>query len=268
MAVFKNALEIFQLTDKSNCRECNKPTCLAFAGAVFQGQMTLDQCPRMDAGTLAKYGSAPNADDDRQPDMERRLAALRSQVAQVDMGAAAHRLGTEMENGKLSFKCMGKEIAVDQKGAIFTDLHVHGWLAMPILQYVLDGGGVPVKDQWVPFRELEGGKTWYRLFGQQCEKPLKTVADNYTDLFEDMIRLFSGRQVQNHYQSDISLVLQPLPRVPMLICYWRPEEGLESDLHLFFDATAEENLNIEALYTLAVGMTLMFEKIAQRHGLD
>jgi len=36
MAQIKNAMEIFKLLEKSNCRECNEKTCLAFAGAVFQ----------------------------------------------------------------------------------------------------------------------------------------------------------------------------------------------------------------------------------------
>ena len=106
----------------------------------------------------------------------------------------------------------------------------------------------------------------YRLFGQRCEKPLKEVADTYTDLFEDMIHIFNGKQVENHYESDISLVLHPLPKVPILICYWRPDDGLESDLNLFFDSTAEDNLNIESIYALATGLVVMFEKIALRHG--
>lgn len=61
-------------------------------------------------------------------------------------------------------------------------------------------------------------------------------------------------------------VLRPLPSVPILICYSKPEDGLESDLNLFFDATAEENLKIEALYALCTGLVRMFEKIGLRHG--
>ncbi|MDY7035556.1 MAG: DUF3786 domain-containing protein, partial [Thermodesulfobacteriota bacterium] len=80
------------------------------------------------------------------------------------------------------------------------------------------------------------------------------------------IQVFSGKQVENHYQSDISLVLHPLPLVPMLICYWKPDDGLESDLNLFFDSTAEKNLNIESLYTLGTGLVKMFEKITLTHG--
>lgn len=79
----------------------------------------------------------------------------------------------------------------------------------------------------------------------RCEKPLKKVADTYTDLFEDMVGLFKGREVAGHFESDISVELWPLPKVPMLICYWKPEDGFESDLHLFFDDTAEANLNME-----------------------
>jgi len=65
----------------------------------------------------------------------------------------------------------------------------------------------------------ESGRKWLRFFVQRCEKPLKAVADTYADLFEDIIRLFNGKQVENHYQSDISLILHPLPKVPILICY-------------------------------------------------
>jgi hypothetical protein len=81
-----------------------------------------------------------------------------------------------------------------------------------------------------------------------------------------MIHLFNGKQGRNHYTSDISLILHPLPKVPMLICYWRPGDGLESDLTLFYDSTAEENCTIEAIYALGTGLVMMFKKIALRHG--
>ena len=90
---------------------------------------------------------------------------------------------------------------------------------------------------------------------------------NLTDFFEDMIHLFNGRQVEKHYDADISLVLHPLPKVPVLICYWKPEDGLESSLNIFFDAIAEENLNIESIYILGTGLVIMFEKLAARHGI-
>jgi len=43
---------------------------------------------------------------------------------------------------------------------------------------------------------------------------------------------------------------------------------LESSLNLFFDSTAEDNLNIEAIYAITTGLVRMFEKIALTHGMQ
>ncbi len=64
------------------------------------------------------------------------------------------------------------------------------------------------------------------------------MADTYTDLFDDMVHIFNGRQVDKQFRSDISVVLYPLPKVPVMVCYWLPEDGIESSLNLFFDETA------------------------------
>ena len=266
MAQLNSPMDILKLLDKSNCGECNKPTCLAFAAAVFKGEKQLEECPRLGKEVIEKYGGKAAVRMPVEQQADEAIAQLKREIASLDLASSAERLGLQFSDGKLTVKCLGKDFGVDAKGNIITDLHVHSWITIPVLNYIIRGAGIPASGTWVPFRELDGGKTWYRLFGQRCEKPLKKVADTYTDLFEDMIRLFEGRQVENHYQSDISLVLHPLPKMPMLICYWKPDDGLESDLNIFFDSTAEENLNIESIFTLAAGLVRMFEKLALRHG--
>jgi dipeptide/tripeptide permease len=52
----------------------------------------------------------------------------------------------------------------------------------------------------------------------------------------------------------------------MMVCYWLPEESLESSLNLFFDEAADKNLAIGSIFTLGAGLTQMFEKLALRHG--
>jgi len=268
MSQLNNSMEIFKLLDKSNCRKCNEPTCLAFAAAVFRGEKQLAECPSLESEIIERYGVKAPSKMTLDEEAEQAMEQLKRRVATIDLSTTARRLGAKFSEGKLTIKCLGKDFSVDTEGNITTDIHVHSWISIPVLNYIINGAGIPVSGKWVPFRELEGGKTWYRLFGQRCEKPLKKVADTYTDLFEDMIQLFNGRQVEDHYDSDISLVLHPLPKLPILICYWKPEpeEGLQSNLNIFFDSTAEENLNIESIYTLATGLTIMFEKLASRHG--
>lgn len=266
MTRIQNAMEIFKQLDKSNCRKCNETTCLAFAAAVFQGTRQIDECPSLDPAIVARYGGGAAARKPLLQETEEAISRLQGAIRQVDLAQAALRLGGRHVNGKLTLRILGKDFSVDPEGRFYTDIHVHPWVTVPVLRYILEGEGKPAGRDWVPLRELQGGKNWYRLFGQRCEKPIKKVADTYTDLFEDMVQLFNARQVGRHFDSDISVVLHPLPLVPILICYWKPEDGLESDLHLFFDATAEANLHIEALYTLGAGLAQMFEKIALRHG--
>ena len=193
------------------------------------------------------------------------MEELKREVTVVDLVKAAERVGARFIENRLSVKICGKDFKVDSKGNLSSDIHIHPWITVPVLNYIIRSAGKTVSGNWVSFRELPSGRTWYRLFEQRCEKPLKKVADEYTGLFEDMLHIFNGKQVENHYASDISLVLHPLPKVPILICYWNQEDGLDSSLNMFFDSTAEDNLNIESIYALRTGLVRMFEKIALRH---
>ena len=125
--------------------------------------------------------------------------------------------------------------------------------------------GENISGRWVPFRELENGMTWNPLFERKCVQPLKCIADTHTDLFEDLITIFSGVSSDGVFASDISVILYPLPKLPMMICYWKPDEGMESKLLLFLDDSAEKNLLIESIYSIGMGIARMLEKIMQRH---
>jgi ArsR family metal-binding transcriptional regulator len=39
------ALDVYKLLPRTNCRECGKPTCMAFAAAVANGEAEPDKCP-------------------------------------------------------------------------------------------------------------------------------------------------------------------------------------------------------------------------------
>jgi hypothetical protein len=266
MPQIQNTMEVFKLLEKSNCRQCDEATCLAFAAAVFKGARQLADCPRLDPEIAATYSDGVEKPRTMDQDGEEALRQMQSEIAKVDLAQAAERLGGRCANGRLTLRILGKEFSVDQQGQFITDIHVHGWIAGPLLAYILAGEGQTPSGNWVPLRELKGGRDWHMFFDQRCTKPMKAVADTYTDLFEDMVHLFNGRLVEQHFDADIGVVLHPLPKLPLLICYWKPDEGMPSDLNLFFDDTAEANLRIEAIYTLGAGLALMFEKIAQRHG--
>lgn len=266
MTEFKTIMDVFKLLEKSNCKKCNRPTCLAFAADVFTGKMSLSDCPGISQEVLERHGAGESAYKDRSEEFFKLLENLKKEVQQVDLEKAAKRVGGVYDHGRLTIRCLGKEVSLDQEGKMITDIHVNVWVAIPLYDYVLHAKETPLSGNWVPYRELPSGKDRYRLFEQRVVKSLKRIADIYTDLFEDLVHLFNGKKVANHYESDISLVLYPFPQMPILICYWKPDEGMASDLNVFFDHRSEEKLPISSIYTLTAGLVTMFEKIALRHG--
>lgn len=54
------------------------------------------------------------------------------------------------------------------------------------------------------------------------------MADVYTPLFDDIVHIFGGKQVDKQFKSDISVALYPLPKFPVMIYYWLPEDGMDS----------------------------------------
>lgn len=266
MTELNNVVDILKLLDKSNCGACGESTCLALASAVFKGEKQLSDCPHLGEEVLDRYEGKAKKRKSVGQDMMEAVEQLKIQVAESDLASAAERIGGRWTQNRLTLKILGKDFSIDSSGNLYSDIHVNHWVVIPVLNYILHGEGKTPLGKWIPFRELKGGKSWYGLFQQRCEKPLKKVADTYTGLFEDMLNIFNGRQVERHYESDISLVLHPLPKVPILICYWKPEDGLASDLTLFFDVSAHDNLPTQSIYTLTAGLVTMFEKIAVRHG--
>jgi len=266
MATIHNPMEIFKLLNGSNCRDCNEQSCLAFSVAVFKERKPIHACPHLPQAVIDRYSGAvekPNTVDEYKAEA---IEALKRDVAAIDLSEAAKRLGARFSHDKLTIKIFGKEFSVDARGNLASEVHINAYMVVPALTYILNGSGKSPRGDWITFRELAGGPPRYAHFQQRCEKPLKRVADTYTDLFKDMLEIFDGKQIDSPIGSDISIVLYPLPNFPLMICYWKPEDGLESSLHIYFDSASDDILDIESNYTMNEGIALMFEKIARRHG--
>jgi hypothetical protein len=265
MTKLKTPLEVYKLLQKSNCGQCGISTCMAFAAAVIKQEKQLAECPHLDADLVRRYGGNIEQQVNIETIQKRTFKDLQEQIRSIDIISSAERLGARGTSSTIVVTCLGKDFEVDTQGRVLSSCHSHAWFSIPLLTYVLYGRGASVTGKWVPFRELEKGRMWERLFERRCEAPLKRIADAHAELFEDLISMFSGAYSPDQFASDISMILYPLPKVPILICYWKAEEGMDSKLHVFFDATADQNLTIDSLFTLGTGFVRMLEKIMHKH---
>ena len=259
-------LEVYRFLQKSNCRKCDLPSCLAFAAAVMRGEKRLDQCPHIDRSVLEQLEASLHSSSTVQDERDKILNHLRARIQVIDLAEAAERLGVFFPGDALTVRCLGKDFHIDQRGNVRSDRHLTPWLIIPLLNYVIHGAGKKIAGRWVLFKELDGGADWGRLFAQKCEKPLKRLIDNDIDLFKDILGIFDGRLTEDSLPCDLSIVIHPLPKVPVLIRYWKKEGDFDSVLTLMFDSTAKDNLGIESLYTICVGLVIMFERLVLTHG--
>ncbi len=267
MGDFQNVMQVFALLDKSNCRRCGEKTCLAFAAGVFRGDKELSACPLLSEAVISEYSNGEGKQSTKD-EAAAQLDALLQKVQSLDFAEAAARTGGTVGNDRLSIKILGKDFSISRQGEFFSTIHVNHWVTIPLLSYVVNCQGDRVSGEWVSLRELDGGMERYPLFRKRCEEGMKRIADVYTDLFDDMVRLFQGHQVESRFDADISVVLPVFPRVPLLICYWAAGEGMGSSLNIFFDRSVDHNLGVGPAFSLGSGLTQMFEKLAIQHGFS
>lgn len=267
MAGIKTPLELYKLLRKTNCGQCRLPSCMAFAVAVIQGQKKLEDCPELDSQVLAQFGdSVPR--DSRPDQQQEAIGALQRQMAAIDFAAAAARIGAVTLPGGLAINCLGKDFVVQPDGAMVSECHANNWVLVPLLHYIIHCQGRERRDEWVPFGELRGTVDWRRFFAHRCEEDLRQLVDAHPDLVFELLTIFGAQPVHGFPSADRALVISPLPKVPLLLCYWQPEEGFDSKLQLLFDRSAESNATPEALYLLGRGLVEMFRQLIIRHSKD
>lgn len=267
MNEYANAMSVFKLLEKSNCRKCNEKTCLAFAAKVYKGERTLGECPKLPDGVAGPSSASPGRRILRlEQDQDHKISRLKEALKTRDFQRLAKIVKGDFKGDRLFIRILGKPFSIDTDGRFSSDIHTTPWLVLTVLEYLLNCQGLPLSGQWVPFRELKHAGPRNALFVREAEVPMKRLADEFSNLFEDLVRIFDASPVEDDQNSDLSFMLMPLPRLPVLIRYWQPDEGMASDLHLFFDATAVENSSLDTVFAIGSGLARMFEKISDTHG--
>lgn len=257
-----NNLEILKHLNKSNCKECGVPTCLAFATALINGEKRLSDCSylSMEAVDTLELKIVKRGQYEKLKEL---LGPLKKEVSTIDFSKVAKGLGAEHEDNRMRIKCLGKDFIVDNKGDIESMIHVNTWVAAPLLKYIIMGGNEPLSGKWVSFEELKRASSVARYFDRRCEEPLRQLAESHTDIFFDLINIFGGKSVSG-FSADYARVIYPLPKVPFLILYWKPDNQFESKLRLLLDSTADKYLDIEFIIGLGRGIVEMVKKILSR----
>ena len=87
----KNAMEIYQHLDKSNCRECGEKTCLAFAGSVYTGRRKIADCPKLDEEIIQRLSGDSAKQKTIDESRYEYLEILKKEISNIDLADAAKK---------------------------------------------------------------------------------------------------------------------------------------------------------------------------------
>ena len=122
------------------------------------------------------------------------------------------------------------------------------WSKILILHYLIKSKGYPLKGEWINFRQVPGGASYYPAFVKRSQKPLLDFFGNRLDLLEKAAHALGGRKT---FYGDMAVIIPTLPRVSMLLVFWSGDEELQSEANILFDSTIPTYLSTEDIAVLS-----------------
>ena len=122
------------------------------------------------------------------------------------------------------------------------------WSKILLLHYLGKSQGNPLTGEWINFRQLSGGDTYYPAFIKRSQKPLLDFFAERLELLEEVAQSLGGRKGS---EGDRSVIIPALPRVPIALIFWSGDEEFQPEARILFDSTIPTYLSTEDVAVLA-----------------
>ncbi|MDR0293189.1 MAG: DUF3786 domain-containing protein [Oscillospiraceae bacterium] len=167
------------------------------------------------------------------------LAMAKEKLKTFDIEKACEAMGAVMQNGEILIPWFGENRPVNSGSETEQVLWLH---------YLISGVHTPLTGKWIAFRELPSAMFYEPKFMQRAEGPLiKRFGENPAQM--EQIGLGLGGKTAQY--GDAAVILNLLPRVPVLYIIWGKDSELSPECRVLFDSSASRFLPTEDLAVLA-----------------
>jgi hypothetical protein len=120
---------------------------------------------------------------------------------------------------------------------------------LSILWYLVSAKDIALSGKLINPLNLRGGHLFFR--GTHI-LPLDKLAERYTNDPEGFLNKGISLGGQKACHGDAAIQLFPLPRIPVTLILWRGDDEFPPGADLLFDTTAETQLAIDVLWSIAM----------------
>lgn len=251
-------LDILKDLPGTNCRDCGKAGCFAFATGVYLDGFPLAKCPHLPPEKLAamegKLAEARGAGDGRKEAAHvQALAYLKNKIAGMDFTAMAEKSGASYLPGppvalRVPFLGVPHEVTADDVKAL-SGPEPTVWIKVFLYIYATRANGNAAAGRWVAYRELPNTVSKEKTF----EKVAGEVAAHFGEEFSklDAAAAALGGERVSFGSTDGAWLFTALPKVPLMLLYWRGSEEFGSRTSILLDGGVLDYLDQEAIVFLA-----------------
>lgn len=247
-------IDIYKDLPQTNCNDCNKGNCFAFATAVYLENHPLSECPHLEPEKLAdmehKLGETMEKGGGKKPELSKQaLEFLIKQLEGADLAELAEKCAGEYvsapeEGVKLNFLNSAHLVTATDAFALEGEAP-SVWIKIFLMIYVTRANGNPPVGEWAAFRELPNTVSKSKSFEDCAEK----IAEAFSGDLEGLDRAATGLggEPSGFGSADRTYLFHALPRVDLLLLFWDGEEEFPARASLLVDRGVLDYLDQEAL---------------------
>ncbi len=229
---------------------------MAFSIAVSKGDDTIESCPYIEKKRIEQLSKSIKKTDV----FEKIYESLKQEVIKINLCEVAEGIGAETIEDGIKIVSMGREFLVKNNGEIVSEGKANIWAKILLLIYIKTGGTGQIKNQWISFSDLKGGAIKIEAIKKEAEKPLTELFRREPDYIIKILNRLGAEDVKGQ-PADYAWRFFLLPKIPVLILYWKPDEEFPPNVKLLFDSTADFFLDVESLVFLCEGFVKMLEQM-------
>jgi len=189
---------------------------------------------------------------DRNPAIDAETAG----VSFTDLGAGRGRFDIPLLNR--TYELAWPDLVVREKGSDTEPSYV---IQILLLHYLLTSDGIALRDQWVSFRDIPDGRSYYPAFRGGSEERLLGRFGHDVAAFHAAAAALAGRPLP---LADHAYAFDVLPRLPLAVLLWESDDEFPPELHILLDATATNYLPVEDLAVIARYLTIALLRAGPR----
>lgn len=251
-------LDIFKDLPRTNCGDCGKGACFAFASAVYLEAFPLGRCPHLSPEALAAMESRLEAGraqgEGRRPEStEQALTFLLEKLSTADLASLAARCGATHLPGPaeaLELPFLGGLHRITRQDVAALEGEAPTvWVKIFLLIYVTRATGAAPKGEWAAYRSLPNTVSKSKSFERVGEELGEHFEGRPGALDEAAARL--GGELAAFGSADRCYRFRALPRVDLLLLFWDRQEGFPARAAILVDQGVLAYLDQEALVFLA-----------------